>query len=412
MRIAIVCNDTRGGVQPYVGLGLRRAGHEVRAIAPSGLAPMFAEVGLPVAPLSGPGEDQQRAATAVAERGTLAAMRMMLKELPIRIRASARETLGAAEGSELLTGGVGGMVTGLAVAERLGVPFVETHLQPLGAPTDAYPGVLLSGVPGWLGGVGRRLSHHLSESALWLPFRGAMAAARQEVLGRKGQPKPSSGPILYGFRRHVVPMPEARKRPRHVTGYWTLPTPTDWSPPPSLEAFLARGGPVVSVGFGSMASSDPSTTTAIVVGAARDAGVRAVLLSGWGGLDSEVTGDNIYCADALPHTWLFPKVSAIAHHGGAGTSGVALGSGVPSIVIPLGMDQFFWASRVAALGAGPPPIPRKRLTRERLAEAFRRAVGDGAIRARAAEVGAKIRGEDGVGAAVEVFGKSGVAGAG
>ena len=369
---------------------------------------MFAEVGIPVAALSGPGEAQQRAATAVAERGTVAAMRMMLKEMPGRIRASARETLIGAEGAVLLTGGVGGMVAGLAVAERLGVPFIEAHLQPIGAPTAAYPGVLLPGIPRWLGGPGRRLSHPLSELALWLPFRGAMAAAREEVSGRRGAPRGATGPVLYGFSRHVVPLPDSGgDRPRRVTGYWTLPTPAGWTPPPALEAFLARGGPVVSVGFGSMASADPSATTSMVVGAARDAGVRAVLLSGWGGLDARAAGDDVHCAEALPHAWLFPRVSAIAHHGGAGTTGAALASGVPSIVIPLGVDQPFWASRVSALGAGPPPIPRKRLTRERLAEAFRRAVGDAAMRSRAAEVGAMIRAEDGVGAAVEVFGELG-----
>lgn len=211
--------------------------------------------------------------------------------------------------------------------------------------------------------------------------------------------------MLYGFSRHVLQVPTEGERARHVTGYWFLPAEPTWSPPPALEAFLARGGPVVSIGFGSMASDDPQAVTELVLGAVRAAGVRAVLLSGWGGLASLPPSEDVFCADALPHDWLFPRVAATVHHGGAGTTGAALRSGVPGLVVPFTMDQPFWGSRVAALGVGPAPIPRKRLTRERLADALRRTVADEGMRRRAADLGARIRAEDGVAEAVEHFGR-------
>lgn len=407
MRIAVVCNDTRGGIQPYValGLGLQRAGHEVRAVAPSDFVSMFTEVGLPVAPLSGSTESALRGSPGAAERGTLASMRFAARELPARIHAWTRETLDACAGVDVVTGGVGGMVVGLSVAEKLGRPFIEAHLQPVGAPTGAYPGVLLPGMPRWLGSWGRRLSHHLSEMAVWMPFQGAMASAREDVLGLKGRPRAADGqPVLYGFSRHVLEVPAEGDRARHVTGYWTLPAAATWSPPPAIEAFLARGGPVVSIGFGSMASEDPEALTALVLGAVRRVGVRAVLLAGWGGLEA-LPHDDVIGAAALPHDWLFPRVAAVVHHGGAGTTGAALRAGVPAVVVPFTMDQPFWGARVASLGAGPAPIPRRRLTSERLYGALRRAVADEAMRARAADLGARIRAEDGVAAAVEHFGR-------
>lgn len=407
MRVAIVCNDTRGGVQPYIalGLGLSRAGHEVRAVAPSDFAPMFAETGLRVAPLSGSIETAVRG-TGAAELGTIASVRFAARELPAYLNAWTRETLDACEGADVLTGGVGGMVMGLSVAEKLGKPFIETHLQPVGAPTDAYPGVLLPGMPRWLGGWGRRLSHHLSEAALWMPFKGAMMSARKDVLRLEGPPSGANlQPVLYGFSRHVLDVPATDERPRHVTGYWTLKAPPDWRPPAALEAFLGRGGPVVSIGFGSMASRDAETITTLVLGAVRSAGVRAVLLAGWGGLGSLAASDDVYCADALPHDWLFPRVRAVVHHGGAGTTGAALQAGVPAVVVPFMMDQPFWGSRVAALGVGPAPIPRARLTQERLADALRRTVEDEAMCERAAALGARIREEDGVARAVDIFGR-------
>jgi UDP:flavonoid glycosyltransferase YjiC (YdhE family) len=408
MRIAIVSMDTRGGIVPYValGLGLRRAGHEVQMVAPADFAPMFDEVGLPMAPLSGNVEDVVRGSTGATERGTIASMRFAGREMAPRIHAWTRETLEACEGVDVVTGGVGGMVVGLSVAEKLGKPFIPTHVQPVGAPTGAYPGVLLAGMPRWLGRPGRRLSHRLSDAGLWMPFRSGMASARQDVLGLSGRPRAADGqPVLYGFSRRVVPVPAQGDHPRCVTGYWFLSAPPTWSPPPGLEAFLAGDGPVVSIGFGSMASDDPAAVTALVLGAVRSAGVRAVLVTGWGGLQSLPQTNDVFVADALPYDWLFPRVAAVVHHGGAGTTGMALRAGVPAIVIPFTVDQPFWGSRVAALGVGPTPIPRKRLTEERLADALRRTLADQAMLTRAATLGVQIRAEDGVGEAVEVFGR-------
>ncbi len=408
MRIALVSMDTRGGIQPYValGLGLRRAGHDVRMIAPSDSAPLFAEAALPFAPLSGSVEAAVRGSGKATERGALASTLFAARELPRRLHTWTREALEACEGMDVVTGGVGGMVVALSVAEKLGKPFIESHLQPVGAPTDAYPGVLMSGVPRWVGSAALRLTHHLTEMAIWMPFRPAMTSARVKVLGLTGRPTAADGqPVFYGFSRLVVPVPEHDGRERHVTGYWTLPAASTWRPPPALEAFLARGGPVVSIGFGSMASDDPEAITALVLGAVRRAGVRAVLLSGWGGLASLPPSDDVFCADALPHEWLFPRVTAIVHHGGAGTTGAALRAGVPAIVVPFTMDQPFWASRVVALGAGPTPIARKRLTLGRLADALRTTVADTAMRARSAALGEKLRAEDGVAEAVAHFGR-------
>jgi UDP:flavonoid glycosyltransferase YjiC (YdhE family) len=416
VRIAIVCNDTRGGVQPYVALalGLRRDGHAVSAVAPGDLAPMFGAAGIAVTPLSGSIEALVRTAGDAIERGTIASMRFATRMMPAWFHAWTRETLAGCADADVLTGGFGGMAVGLSVAEKLGKPFIETHLHPVGVPTDAYPGVLLAGTPAWLGSAAMRLSHTLSEWLTWAPLNRAMVSARRDVLGLGGRPRrrtDSTQPVLYGFSRHVVPMPGDPGRARHVTGYWTLPAAPDWRPPADLAAFVARDGPVVSIGFGSMTSRDPAALTALVLAAARSAGVRVVLLGGWGALghagalpgdDGRGAGDVIR-ADAVPHDWLFPRVTAVVHHGGAGTTGAALGAGVPAIVVPFTMDQPFWALRVATLGVGPPPIPRTHLTRDRLAAALRRTVDDAPMQARAAALGALIRAEDGVAQAVAHF---------
>lgn len=115
----------------------------------------------------------------------------------------------------------------------------------------------------------------------------------------------------------------------------------------------------------------------------------------------------MYVIESALFDWLFPRVAAVVHHGGAGTTGAGLAAGKPTIVVPFFADQHFWAGRVAALGAGPQPIPRRQLSGERLAAALTEATSNPAIRARAAALGERIRAEDGVGAVVSVLGQSG-----
>jgi sterol 3beta-glucosyltransferase len=132
-------------------------------------------------------------------------------------------------------------------------------------------------------------------------------------------------------------------------------------------------------------------------------GQRAILLTGWGGLQKAHLPESIFMIDSVPHDWLFAHVAAVVHHGGAGTTAAGIRAGVPSLLIPFFGDQFFWGQRVAALGIGPAPIGRKQLTVERLAAALQTMATDQAMRQRAAQLGAQIQAEDGVARAVALI---------
>jgi sterol 3beta-glucosyltransferase len=131
-------------------------------------------------------------------------------------------------------------------------------------------------------------------------------------------------------------------------------------------------------------------------------GKRGILL-GRGGGQARLPNSTINVAGGVPYGWLFWRVAVGVHHGGAGTTAEALRAGVPSVDIPMVPDQAFWGSRVAALGAGPDPIPPKQLTAERLASTILRAANDVEMRKRCKELGEKISAEDGIGRAVEAF---------
>ena len=132
-------------------------------------------------------------------------------------------------------------------------------------------------------------------------------------------------------------------------------------------------------------------------------GQRGVLLTGWGGITRLSAPPNVFFADNIPHAWLFPRMAAVVHHGGAGTTGAGLRAGVPGIIVPFAGDQYAWADLVVKLGVGPRAPDNKRLTAEKMAEAIQTAVNDAAMRARAAALGEKIREENGIARAVEVI---------
>ncbi|MGQ9552632.1 MAG: glycosyltransferase [Anaerolineae bacterium] len=208
--------------------------------------------------------------------------------------------------------------------------------------------------------------------------------------------------ILYGFSPSVIPPPSDWGSDIHVTGYWFLDAADDWAPPPALIEFLEAGPPPVYVGFGSMSNRKPEETADLVLAALARAQQRGVVLSGWSGLQKADLPNSVVMVDSIPFSWLFPRVAAVVHHGGAGTTAAGLRAGVPAVVIPFFADQPFWGQRLVALGVGPAPIPRKKLTVERLAQAIEKAVTDQAMRQRAVALGARIRAEDGVAGAVAV----------
>jgi UDP:flavonoid glycosyltransferase YjiC (YdhE family) len=107
--------------------------------------------------------------------------------------------------------------------------------------------------------------------------------------------------------------------------------------------------------------------------------------------------------DSIPHAWLFERVGVVVHHGGAGTTAAGLRAGIPSVVVPYHGDQPFWGQRIAQLGVGPQPVPRKKLSVDSLAQAIQSALTDKEMHQRAADLGAKIRSEDGVARAIEII---------
>jgi sterol 3beta-glucosyltransferase len=170
-----------------------------------------------------------------------------------------------------------------------------------------------------------------------------------------------------------------------------------------LLAFLGAGPPPVYVGFGSMTGRSPEDLGRLAMEAVALAQQRAIIVTGWGGVASAQHRDNVLFVDSVPHEWLFPRCSAVVHHGGAGTVTAGLAAGKPTLVTAFFGDQPYWGYRVEALGAGPAPILRRDLNAQRLADAMCKIVSKESYRSSAEKVAAALQAEDGVANAVEAI---------
>ncbi|GAA1748428.1 nucleotide disphospho-sugar-binding domain-containing protein [Streptomonospora arabica] len=418
MRVLIVNHGTRGDVQPFAALAraLRDAGHEPLLAAAESSAALAADHGLAFAPLDdGPVrmlEDKEL----VADTGDSGRRGGRLREARAMVRIVRRakadmvrvlDDMAAAadgfRGADVVVHGMG--YPGHHIAEYLQVPSVPVALQPFWVPTAAFPNPMLP-VP-----VPRALNRasHRTNALVLSAYNGTVDAWRAGRLGlprRRGRhdalrrPDGTPAPLLQAFSRHLVPDPADYPGWVHTTGYWFLPAAADWTPPERLTAFLEAGEPPLFAGFGSMPGSDPARLGREVVAAVRRTGARAVLATGWGGLADVAEADDVLVVGEVPHDWVFPRVSAVVHAGGAGAVGAALAAGRPQIVCPFHREQRFWADRVHAAGLGPEPLSAAKITAGGLAERIRRAADDGAAARRARETGALVRAEDGTAAAV------------
>ncbi|MCO8276939.1 glycosyltransferase [Actinoplanes sp. TRM 88003] len=395
MRIVTLAVGSRGDVAPYVGLGVRlqQAGHEVAIATHTHFETMVVEAGLGFAALP---LDTREELMAKAGSGSLTGIVAVNRSVGAQALPLGRAMAAAAQGADVLLLTPAGWIGG-HVAEGLKLPSLGVYLQPM-TPTREFPPSTVTTRS--LGAWGNRAAARAVLEWGQQPYKKGVRALRAELglppIGHRQWLRDldaSGWPICYGYSPHVVPQPADWPSSCTTVGYWWPAPAPDFTPPAELAAFLEAGPPPVYVGFGSMPSRDARALSALVRDAARAAGVRAVVSAGWAGL--ETSGDDALTISEVPHEWLFPRMAAVVHHAGAGTTAAGLRAGVPAVPVPLMVDQPFWAQHLVRLGVAPTTIPFRRLTATRLGAAIRTAVEDPSYRQRAGEMAAILSAEDG-----------------
>jgi vancomycin aglycone glucosyltransferase len=208
------------------------------------------------------------------------------------------------------------------------------------------------------------------------------------------------GRTILAADRDLGPLPDDAPKCALSTDAWVLDEPGTLDA--RVEAFLRQGPAPIYIGFGSMIAPRAPELVAQAVAAVRAVGRRAVIAGGWAALEAHIqeTAD-VLIVDNVPHSLIFPKVAAAVHHGGAGTTTAAARAGVPQVLLPHILDQYYWANRVEALGLGPQALPVERATTHALSDRIGRAVNDPLIRERVNRLAPLVAARNGAMAAVE-----------
>ncbi|MGB7480560.1 MAG: glycosyltransferase [Burkholderiaceae bacterium] len=389
MKLLILTYGTEGDTRPLAALGheLVSFGHDVHLLGDARTLGSAEELGLANSALSG---DIRQLFSTWSSQGPKGTAKALVQLTNANTRAWTVETLAAAAGcGAILTSGLAGFI-GLSVAERLGIPAIGTGMIPL-TPSRDFPSPFLPPglVPRWLNYASLRLTNQL----VWLAFRKSLNEARQAVLGLAArQELPNEHSMLYGISPTILPQPADWPLHARVCGQWQTPA-GDFTPPPELADFLHAGPPPVYIGFGSMAGIDGPLLAKTLVTAL--AGRRALFYPGWSGMDDIELPDNILRIGTTPHSWLFPRTTAVIHHGGSGTTHSATRAGKPSVVIPFAGDQAFWAERLHRLGIAPSALNGAKLDVGSLRKAIS-FVERFDVQQRAAELGGQMEQENGL----------------
>jgi sterol 3beta-glucosyltransferase len=397
IKVVIPTVGTRGDVQPYIALasGLDKAGFQTTIASHPVMESLVSSYGIRFKPM-GPDIDIGYEAARIRSRShnwLVGFMRVMQFTLSV-VERSQQDILDLCKAANLMV--VSHSFAGRAEADKLGLPVVSVTLQPQAIPSKEPDQSLIKRLGG------------RAASAVFAPM---MVRPYNRIRRKLGVPAVRNLEEMMSADLNLVPLspvvtpPDPNWKSQHkVVGYWFLDEPQGWTPPEDLTRFLHQGGPPVLINLGAMSTGkDESLETArLFLDALQKSGLRTVI-QGWDEAMQEIeVPPRIVHAGSVPHSWLLPQVCCLVHHGGFGTTASGLRAGVPSLVIPHMIDQFYWGKRVFELGAGPRPIPRKELTVEKLAAALLQAARDEELRAGAARIGTQIRAEDGIGNAVRL----------
>ena len=418
MRITCLTIGSRGDVQPYIALckGLIADGHQAKIATHRQFEKWIRSHGVDFAPVEGDPAELMRMCV---ENGMFTPSFILEANSKFRgwLDELLRTSWKACQNSDLLIESPSAM-SGIHIAEALAIPYFRAFTMPW-TRTRAYPHAFA--VPTTKrGGQYNMLSYTLFDNLFWSLTAGQINRWRRKTLSLNATDyyklQINKVPFLYNFSPNVVVPPLDFSDWIRVTGYWFLDEGNeDWTPPQELVDFIdkarADDAKIVYIGFGSVPVSDTKSLTSQIIDAVLKADVRCILSKGWSDhFDKKDASapdgaevalpDSIIQIRSAPHDWLFARIDAAVHHGGAGTTGASLRAGLPTIIKPFFGDQFFFATRVEDLNVG---IHLKKITVNALGKAIWRATHDERMRSKARILGEQIRAEDGVGTAISAI---------
>jgi vancomycin aglycone glucosyltransferase len=352
MKVLLSSIGSRGDVQPILALALelRLLGHPARLCVAPNFKDWIESYGLECVPI---GPDLKKLTGGIVTEKPVLPSPEQLQQLAVQsVRTQFQVIAGAARGCDLVVAAGALQIATRSIAEAYKIPYVFAAYCPAVLPSSKYPPPRTGGSYSYSLPESENLQLWAQNAAEFDARFGATLNEEREKLGLA--PVASVQPYMFTGRPWLAA--DAALAPAFPlaglqvvqTGAWMLSNESPLSD--DLERFLANGAPPIYLGFGSMRASDQ--TARVLVEAARALGLRSILSQGWAGLTPGDMGDDCLSIGEVDHARLFPRLAAIIHHGGAGTTATAALAGLPQVIVPHNYDQFYWAHRVQQLGVG------------------------------------------------------------
>jgi len=388
MKIILATSGSRGDVQPMIAicLALKASGHDAVLLGPPEKASWAARRGCPY---QGFGTDVSvfidGFQNAVTLRAGLAFVSFVRKELDLQLRLLP-DIIGKAD---LVLGS--SLMFGLAsVAETQKVKYRYIAFTPQLFPSRFHPFPILqthNTLPCFINKMSWKTAELLDRFNITFLINryrknhglDPVSNALDHILGKN---------TIVAVDKEIAQMPGDVTQTWVQTGYPHLEPSAEQVP--ALDRFLENKPRPVYAGFGSMPAKDQKRILPILIKAAGNLG-RRIILPQLHGLSTEyTTGEDVFFIRDYPHLLLFPRLGAVIHHGGAGTTATAGVSGVPQVIVPHILDQYYHGRRIFLSRLGPQPIPRASLTESRLTAALEQCLSDPGIRQAAKKTGEAI----------------------
>ena len=389
MRIIFATYGTSGDVQPLlaIALDLITAGHYVVLAAPPENEAFVQSYGCNFAPLgSNLRELIQKQEQTFTNSMTF--VRFLQKE----IEEQFTQLQSIFKGADFVFGSAF-LHAGRSVAELMGIPYRYITFCPGNLPSSYHPSI---------NSPNREMKPVFNKFSWWVQ-QGSENFSYRKTLNKKRLEhgmKPVSNIFSYFFGEEVIvasdpvlgTVPDDVKQKCFQTGYMHLHQKGNIGE--DLERFLTSGPPPIYIGFGSRTVSRPERLTKIIIETISKLRQRLILSRGWAELGNIRNDNNFFCIGDVPHRLLFPRVSIAIHHGGAGTTAVAARSGIPQIICPNMLDQFYWGDRVFRLGLGPEPLELDGIRVDEFCDVIYECLTDPHVRFRANEIAQEIRSQN------------------
>lgn len=363
-QILLLADGSSGDINPFIAVGyeLRARGHVVRFALTERWAGFVTRLGFPVDPIPADAPVGS-SALPTGQNGALAPIAPLrrvfeqgvLPTLPAKIAALQV----ACRNTDLLVSGAL-QIPASIVAERTGIPWASlvipalcipsAEFAPMPSPSLPHPWRDIVNVPAWA--VGAWMLRQIAERQVQALRQAYGLAPRRNVL-LTGSLSPKC--VVVAISPTFLPPPSDWPPYVHMTSFCYWDAAPEWQPSAALQKFLEAPEPIVAVSSGSWAPTVADAYTAFYrtsIAAIRQVGARALIVGAAPNVFSDPLPPDVYAVPEAPFSYVYPRCTAVIHHGGLGTVAQALRAAVPMLVSPLGFDQFFNAARVAQIKAG------------------------------------------------------------